>query len=121
MSSIVILIEVSNREVSPRAALTPVSESTEFDQRMVITSPIVGGVVVGEDENGGDTNVRADDQISEEHKSRDQGFIVSSGGLEHAVRISRVERESGSRETISNEVNPEELDGVEAIRNSEKR
>jgi len=109
--------EVVDLEVSPVGALRPGGELAERDQGVAISS-LSHGVPVDENANGGDTNVESDDHVAEEDPVRDQALIRLSGWLLHDVSIRRVETKSGSWRSISDQVDPEELNGVEAFRDS---
>lgn len=63
---------------------------------MSISRPVIPDVPVYKDSNGGKTNIKTYDQVSDKDPSSNDLFIMSSRFLFHAERIRRVERKSGS-------------------------
>jgi len=53
--------------------------------------------------------------ISEEQPARDQGLLGGTWGLAHDVQIGGVEAQSGGGQTVSNQVDPQQLDGDESL------
>lgn len=113
-----VLSEVGNDQ-RVICALTPVGQLAEGNETVAIAGPVVTDVPVGEDQNSGQTNISTDNEVSDKNGRGDDGLIVSSGGLVHDFWVRRVEGEGGGWETISDEVDPKELDGVETIWNTQ--
>jgi hypothetical protein len=67
-------------------------------------------IPVDEDSNCGKTNINTNYHVSEEDPSTDKLIISISGRFLHNVLIRRIESKSSSRGSISDEVNPQELD-----------
>jgi hypothetical protein len=60
-------------------------------------------------------NISTNDKIAEEEPARDEGVLDMARGLVHDVDVRGVEAESRGRETVCDEVDPEELDGNESL------
>lgn len=71
-----VLAIVTNAEVLPVSAFTPVGKLAEFNQRVSITGPVVGSVPVSEDSDSGKTNVGTDNAVSEEDPRGNDRFIT---------------------------------------------
>lgn len=61
------------------------------------------------------SNVESDCHITEEQPASNQTFFRVPGGNSHDVGIGSVEAESSSRQTVSDEVDPQELDRDEGF------
>jgi len=57
----------------------------------------VFSVIVDENEDSSKSNVGSNNHVSDKHESRNQGFIVFSWRLQHAVRISRIKPSRNSK------------------------
>lgn len=57
--------------------------------------------------------------VSEEQPSRDQRLLGGTWGLAHDVQIRGVEAQSGGGQTISDQVDPEQLDGDQSLRQTQ--
>ena len=66
--------------------------------------------------HSGKANVASDDKVAEEQPSGDEGVFDVAGWLVHDVDVGRIEAEGRCRETVGDEVYPEELDGNESLR-----
>ena len=53
--------------------------------------------------------IQTNDHITEEDPGGDEGLILTTRRLRHNGRIRRIEAKSGSRETISDKVDPQQL------------
>lgn len=53
--------------------------------------------------------------VSKEQPARDKGLFGGTWGLAHDVQIRGVEAQSGGRETISHQVDPQQLDGDQSL------
>ena len=102
------LNEVVDLEVSPLGALGPVAKLLEGDKGVTITSLSVA-VPPHKDSNGCKTDVHTNDHVAEEDPVGDEVVIALSGRLLHNVTVGWVEGECGSRGSISDQVDPEEL------------
>lgn len=60
-------------------------------------------------------------QVSEEEPARDEGFLRVTRGFLHDVQIWGVEAQSCGRETISHQVDPEQLDWNQSLREAQRR
>jgi len=109
-----VLSEVGNGQ-RVICAFTPVGQLAEGNESVTIAGPVVTSVPVSEDQDSSQTDISTDNEVSDKNGRSDDGFIVSSGGLVHDIWVRRVEGEGGGRETISDEINPKELDGIETI------
>merc|ERR1719402_1786529 len=81
-----------------------------------------GGVVdepVSGSSNGGHADVDSNSHVSEEQPGSDKSFVRSSGLLLHDVEIWGVEGEGGGGETVSDQVNPQELHGDQSFGKAE--
>ncbi|TNN42585.1 hypothetical protein EYF80_047244 [Liparis tanakae] len=58
---------------------------------------------------------KRESHISEEQPARDQGLLGGTGGLAHDVQIGGVEAQSGGGQTVSDQVDPQQLDGDESL------
>ncbi len=56
------------------------------------------------------TDVATDSEVAEEEPARNERIRGASWGPCHDVQVRRVEAEGSCRETVSNEVDPEQLD-----------
>merc|ERR1712131_411355 len=70
---------------------------------------------IGSSGNGGSTHISANDHVSEEQPSGDEGLLGGTGFAAHDVEIGGVEAQGGGGETISNQVDPQELDGDQSL------
>ena len=70
--------------------------------------------------DSGSANVSTNYHVTEEQPFTNQGFTAVSWRNPHDAVIGRVETESGSRETVCNQVDPEELDGNESFRHAQE-
>jgi len=100
------------------SAFTPVGQLAEGHKSVAISRPVVANVPVDEDTDSGQTNIGTDNEVTDENRRSDNWFIVSSGRLVHDIWVRRVEGKGGGWETVSDEIDPEELDGVETIGNT---
>jgi hypothetical protein len=110
-------------------ALTPLREVAELNERVTISRPVVIAVPVNKDTNGGKTNISTNDEVSGEDPWGDDGLVATklrkksillfSGRLVHDLWVGRVEGEGGGWEAVGDQVDPEELDGVETVRDTE--
>ena len=66
--------------------------------------------------NSGKPYISTNDKIAEEEPSRDEGVLDVARGLVHDVDVWGVEAEGSGRESVSDKVHPEELDGNESLR-----
>lgn len=57
----------------------------------------------------------SDCQISEEEPPRDEGLLGGAGGFAHDVQVRRVEAQSGGRQAVGHEVDPQQLDGDQGL------
>lgn len=55
------------------------------------------------------------DVLPEEQPSRDKTLVSFTRGFVHDVQVGRVEAEGGGRETISDQVDPEQLYGNQRL------
>lgn len=53
--------------------------------------------------------------VSEEQPAGDQGLLGGTWGLAHDVQVRWVEAQSGGRQTISHQVDPQQLDGDQSL------
>lgn len=53
--------------------------------------------------------------VSEEQPARDQRLLGGTWGLAHDVKIRGVEAQSSSRQTVSHQVDPQQLDGDQSL------
>ena len=53
--------------------------------------------------------IQTNDHITEEDPGGDEGLLLATRRLSHQRRIRRIEAKSGSRETISDKVDPQQL------------
>ena len=53
--------------------------------------------------------------VSEEQPARDQGLLGGTWGLAHDVQVRGVEAQGGGRQTISHQVDPQQLDGDQSL------
>mmetsp|Transcript_9492 Transcript_9492/g.19197 ORF Transcript_9492/g.19197 Transcript_9492/m.19197 type:complete len:511 (+) Transcript_9492:483-2015(+) len=102
-------------------ALAPVGELAVGDERVRILGPIVPHVPIDEDADGGEADVNADDHVAEEDPRRDELIVGVARRLLHDVGVGRVEAERGGGRPIGDEVDPEQLQRDEALRQSEQR
>ena len=77
--------------------------------RRAVHEPPDGGT------DGTGSDVSSDSHVAEEEPSGDEAFIGAPRGLVHDVQIGRVEAESGGRQTVSNQVDPQELDRDQSL------
>ena len=70
--------------------------------------------------NSSDTDVDSNNHVTEEQPFTNQRFTAVSWRNPHDAVIGRVETESGSGETVCNQVDPEELDGNESFRHAQE-
>jgi len=66
--------------------------------------------------NGSGADVHTDSHVPEEQPSGDETFISLTWGLLHDVKIWGIEAESGSGKTVSDQVDPQELDWNKGFR-----
>ncbi len=57
--------------------------------------------------------------VSEEQPARDQGLLGGTWGLAHDVQIRGVEAQSSGGQTISHQVDPQQLDGDQSLRKTQ--
>lgn len=57
--------------------------------------------------------------VSEEQPARDQGLLGGTWGLAHDIQIRGVEAQSGGRQTVSHQVDPQQLDGDQSLRQAQ--
>lgn len=53
--------------------------------------------------------------VSEEQPARDQGLLGGAWGLAHDVQIRGVEAQGGGGQTVSHQVDPQQLDGDQGL------
>lgn len=113
------VVEVVHLEVGPVGALGPVPESVEGDQRVLVCGPAVVEVPVEEDADGAHADVDAGGEVSDHEEAVDDAVVLVSGRADHDVRVSGVEAERHGRKAVGHQVDPEQLDGVEAVGEAE--
>ena len=62
-----------------------------------------------------DADVRPDDHVAEEQPLSDDGLAAVSWGHTHDAVVRRVEAESSGRQTVGDQVDPEQLHGDERL------
>lgn len=60
-------------------------------------------------------------QVSEEEPARDEGLLCVARGLFHDVQIWGVEAQGRGRETISHQVDPEQLNRNQSLGEAQRR
>merc|ERR1719273_823685 len=96
--------------------------------RLGVAAHVVGQLVVGHLGSSGvvhepvggaadsrHADVDADSHVPEEQPWGDEGFVRGTGRFVHDVKIGRVEGECGGRQTVSDQVDPEKLNGNESL------
>ena len=68
--------------------------------------------------DSGAADVDTDSHVSEEQPSADEGFLGAAGHLEHDVQIRGVEAEGGGGQTVSDQVDPQQLYGDQGFRHT---
>merc|ERR1719334_1661412 len=76
----------------------------------VVEEPPAGGA------NSGGTDVDTDGHVPEEQPGGDQSLVGATGRLVHDVEIRGVEGEGSGGQTVSDQVDPEQLDGGQGLR-----
>ena len=99
----------SNTEIRPSRALVEMGQLSEGDECMTIRIVVVKAIPPDEDTNSSHTHIQTNDHITEEDPGGDEGLILTTRRLRHNCRIRRIEAKSGSRETISDKVDPQQL------------
>ena len=62
----------------------------------------------------------SDGHVSEEEPSTDEVLLGSAGRLVHDVQVGRVEAEGGGGQTVSDQVDPEQLDGDQGLGHAQR-
>ena len=65
------------------------------------------------------TNVATDGHVSKEEPVADEGLFGIARWLVHDVQVRRIEAECRGRQTVGNQVHPEQLDGDEGFGHAE--
>ena len=68
--------------------------------------------------NGAGTDISTDSHVTEEEPTSDETLGGTTGWFVHDVQIRRIETQSSSWETISNQVDPQKLDWDQSFRQS---
>jgi len=66
--------------------------------------------------DGGSSDVQADDHVTEKEPGRDERFLRRPRLLFHDVQVGRVEAQRGGRQTVGDQVDPQQLDGNQRFR-----
>ena len=74
----------------------------------------------GVSSDSSDTDIDSNNHVTEEQPFTNQGFTAVSWRNCHDTVIGRVETESGSGETVRNQVDPKKLDGNESFRHAQE-
>merc|ERR550539_1534517 len=74
---------------------------------------------VGGGTNGSSTDISTNDHVSEEQPGSDEGLVGSPGWFVHDVQVGGVEGESSGGQTVSDQVDPQQLDGDESLGEAE--
>lgn len=61
----------------------------------------------------------SDDEVTAEQPLGDQRLFGGAGGPRHDVQVGGVEAQSGCRETVGHQVDPQQLDGDESFRHAQ--
>ena len=62
-------------------------------------------------EDGGRADVRADHHVAEEEPAADERLVALARGASHHVVVGRVEGQGGCRQSVGDQVHPQELHG----------
>jgi len=73
----------------------------------------------GSSANSGSADVATNSEVPEEQPSGDEGFVSSAGRLLHDVQVGGVETEGSGGQTVSHQVDPQQLDGDQGFRQTE--
>lgn len=57
----------------------------------------------------------SDGHVSEEEPAGDEGLFGRAGGFAHDVQVGRVEAQRGGGQTVSHQVDPQQLDGDQSL------
>merc|ERR1711962_796620 len=74
---------------------------------------------VGGTSDSGSTDVDTNGHVSEEEPWGDEGLIGRTGLLVHDIKVGRVEGQGGGGQTVSDKVDPQQLDGDEGLGQTE--
>lgn len=85
------------------------------DELVLVLGPVVEAVPVDEDAHGGDADVAADDHEPDQRPVVDERLVVGAGLLLHHVGVGRVEGERRGRQPVGDQVDPQQLNRVEAV------
>ena len=69
----------------------------------------------GSSTNGGATDVGTDGHVTEEEPASDQRLVRATGRLVHDVQVGGVEAQGSGGKTVSDQVDPQELDGDQSF------
>jgi hypothetical protein len=61
------------------------------------------------------STLTSNDHISEEQPAGDQGLLGGTWAAAHDVQVGGVEAQGGGRETVSHQVDPQQLDGDKSL------
>jgi len=61
------------------------------------------------------TLLTANDHVSEEQPSGDEGLLGGTGKPAHDVQVGGVEAQGGGGQTVSHQVDPQQLDGDQSL------
>ena len=65
--------------------------------------------------DGGGADVGADGHVAEEEPAGDEAFVGAARRLVHDVQVGRVEAQGRGRQTVGDQVDPEQLDGDQRL------
>ena len=71
--------------------------------------------------NGSHTHIHPNNEVAEEEPAGDERVFHGAWRLVHDVDLGRVEAQCGCRETVSNQVDPEQLHGNERLGQAQGR
>merc|ERR1719190_163150 len=74
---------------------------------------------VGGGSNGGGADIASNDHVSKEQPGGDKGLVSASGHLVHDVQVRGVEGEGGGGQTVSHQVDPQQLHGDQSLGEAE--
>lgn len=66
------------------------------------------------------TDIDSNDHVTEEKPLADKRFTAVPGRYTHNGMVGRIEAESGGRQTVRNEIDPQELDRNQSLRHAQK-